>query len=485
MNENVDPARVEAKPQSPRPSTPSPVAPNDAPTSPPGAPTPPRSRRLAKWLIVLAIAVACVFAWQHFEDIAPTPDVAPKGSRGAAATTTQTIRDAEATKGDIPLYVDALGTVTSLATVTVRTQIAGTLQQIGFEDGQIVKAGDFLAQIDSRPYQATLAQAQGQLAKDTALHAQAQADLARFVTLGEQDSIATQQIDDQKFLVAQDLAGMASDQAQIDAANLNIAYCRIVAPISGRIGLRQVDQGNYVQVTDANGIVVITQIQPISVIFSVAEDNLPQIAARMKSGAALPVTVFDRANVKQLATGSLTTTDNQIDTTTGTFKLRASFANDDGGLFPNQFVNTRLLVDTLSGAVVVPNAAIQLGPNGNFVYVVKDDNTVTVRAVKIGPADSGRTAITTGLAVGEKVVIDGADRLREGAKVTVRNAPAAAAKPASSGAASPAPAQSGEDATPADSSQPDQAGQHQHKHRQNQDSGAAPSGGSPAASPPP
>ncbi len=390
----------------------------------------------------------------------------------------QTIRDAEAVKGDIPLYVDALGTVTSLATVTVRTQIAGNLQQIGFEEGQIVKAGDFLAQIDARPYQATLAQAQAQLAKDTSLHAQAQADLARFVTLGKQDSIATQQVDDQKFLVAQDLAAMASDQAQIDAANLNIAYCRIVAPISGRIGLRQVDQGNYVQVSDTNGIVVITQIQPISVIFSTPEDNLPQIADRMKGGASLPVTIFDRANAKQLATGSLTTTDNQIDTTTGTFKLRASFANEDGALFPNQFVNVRLLVDTLSGAVVVPTAAVQLGPNGNFAYVVKDDDTVTVRQIKIGPADSGRTAITSGLAVGEKVVIDGADRLREGAKVTVRNTPAAAAAPASPNAASPAPA-SGTDAKPVDPSQPDQAGQHQHKRRQNQDQG-----GAPAASPP-
>jgi membrane fusion protein, multidrug efflux system len=463
MNENVDPARVEAAPQTP--------------LKPTERPSPPKSRRLARGLFVLAIAVAAYFAWQHFDDIAPTPDVAPRGGRAGGAAP-QTIRDAEAVKGDIPLYIDALGTVTSLATVTVRTQIAGTLQQIGFQEGQIVKAGDFLAQIDARPYQATLAQAQAQLAKDTSLHAQAQADLARFVTLGKQDSIATQQVDDQKFLVAQDLAAMASDQAQIDAANLNIAYCRIVAPVSGRIGLRQVDQGNYVQVTDANGIVVITQISPISVIFSTPEDNLPQIAARMKSGATLPVTVFDRANAKQLAIGSLTTTDNQIDTTTGTFKLRASFANEDGVLFPNQFVNVRLLVDTLAGAVLVPTAAVQLGPNGNFAYVVKDDESVTVRAIKIGPADSSRTAVTTGLAVGERVVIDGADRLREGAKVTVRNSPTAgAAKPSGE---SPAPGANGQGAPPADSSQPDQSGQRQHRHRRNQDQGEAP-----AASPPP
>ena len=416
---------------------------------------------------MLVLAVACFFAWQHFEDIAPTPEGAQGRPIGRAASADD--QDAEAVKGDIPITIDALGTVTSLATVTVRTQIAGNLQQVGFVEGQIVKAGDFLAQIDARPYQATLAhQFQGQLAKDTALHAQAEADYARYQMLGKQDSIATQQIEDQRFLVAQTKASMAIDQAQIDAANLNIAYCRIVAPISGRIGLRQIDQGNYVQVTDANGLVVITQLQPISVIFSTPEDNLPQISARMKGGATLPVTVLDRANIKQLATGSLTTTDNQIDTTTGTFKLRATFANDDGALFPNQFVNVRLLVDTLAGAVLAPNAAVQLGPNGNFVYVVKDDNTVTVRKITIGPADATNTSIATGLAVGEHVVIDGADRLREGAKVVVRNGPAAAA--------------SAPNGTPhaSDAASPDQAGQRQHKHRQNQDST-----GAPASSPPP
>ena len=470
MNENVDPARVEAERQ---PLSPPMVAPAQ-PAPPP--PTAPKSRRLAKWLFASALAVACLFAWQHFEDIAPSPDATPRPGR-ASGPPPQTIRDAAAAKGDIPLIVNALGVVTSLATVTVRTQIAGNLQQIGFEEGQIVKAGDFLAQIDPRPYQATLAQAQGQFAKDTALHAQAEADLARYETLGKQNSIALQQVDDQKFLVAQDAAAMASDQAQIDAAILNINYCRIAAPISGRVGLRQVDQGNYVQVTDANGIVVITQIQPISVIFAVPEDNLPQIAARLQSGATLPVTVFDRANVKQLATGSLTTFDNQIDTTTGTFKLRATFANEDGALFPNQFVNARLLVDTLSAAVVVPNAAVQLGPKGNFAYVVKDDDTVTVRNITIGPADAGHTAISSGLEVGEKVVIDGADRLREGAAVAVRNGPVAAAPPGPD-EGSPAPGASGQGPQAADSSAPDQGGQRAHKRRGGQDQAA------PAASPP-
>ncbi len=457
MNENVDPARVETKRQ--------PLAPPAIAPPQPAPPTPRRSRRLARWLVAAALAVASLFAWQHFEDIAPTPDATRAGGT-AGGSPGQTIRDAVAVKGDIPLVVDALGVVTSLATVTVRTQIAGNLQQIGFTEGQIVKAGDFLAQIDPRPYEAALAQAQGHLAKDTALHAQAESDLARYETLGKQNSIALQQVEDQKFLVAQDLAAMQTDQAQIDAANLNINYCRIVAPVGGRVGLRQVDEGNYAQVTDPNGIVVITQIQPISVIFVVPEDNLQQIAARMKDGATLPVTVFDRANVKQLATGTLTTFDNQIDTTTGTFKLRATFANDDGALFPNQFVNARLLVDTLSGAVVVPNAAVQLGPNGNFAYVVKDDDTVTVRPIKIGPADSGRTAILSGLQVGEKVVIDGADRLREGAKVAVRNSPAsAAASSTGQGAQGGAPA--------VDAAGADQGGQRPHRHRASQD-GAAP-----------
>jgi len=471
MNENVDPARVEAK-QQPLPS------PMVSPSRPaPAPPTPPKSRRLAKWLFALALAVACLFAWQHFEDIAPTPDATP-GSGRASGPPPQTIRDAVAAKGDIPLFVNALGVVTSLATVTVRTQIAGNLQEIGFQEGQLVKAGDFLAQIDARPYQATLAQAQGQLAKDTALHAQAEADLARYETLSKQNSIALQQVEDQRFLVAQDNAAMASDQAQIDAAALNINYCRIVAPIGGRVGLRQVDQGNYVQVTDPNGIVVITQIQPISVIFVVPEDNLPQIAARLTSGATLPVTVFDRANVKQLAMGTLTTFDNQIDTTTGTFKLRATFANEDGALFPNQFVNARLLVDTLSGAVVVPNAAVQLGPNGNFAYVVKDDDTVTVRNIKIGPADAGRTAILSGLEVGEKVVIDGADRLREGAKVAVRNSPGPVAARPGPDEANASPGASGQGAQAADPSGPDQGGERPHKRRRGEDPTA------PAASPP-
>ena len=395
----------------------------------------PRGRRLRRWLIAAALGVGVLLAWQYYENIAPGTVDAQKPAPPAGAAP-QTVRDAPATEGDIPVIINALGTVTPIATITVRTQIAGKLQEVAFKEGQLVKSGDFLAQIDSRPYQATLAQAQGQLAKDTALLAQAQSDLARYQTLVKQDSIARQQVDDQGFLVQQDKAAMATDQAQIDAANLNINYTHVTAPISGRVGFRLVDQGNYVQPSDANGLVVITQLQPITVFFSIPEDSLRLVATRLNSGARLPAAVFDRNNVHQLAGGELTTIDNQVDTTTGTVKLRATFANDDFALFPNQFVNVRLLADTLSGAVVAPNAAIQLGSIGNFVYVVRDDNSVSVRKVTIGVADAQSTAVLTGLSVGEKVVIDGVDRLREGAKVSVRNAPdanapAAAAAPAS------------------------------------------------------
>ena len=435
MNETVNPEKVEV--------------------AEPTRPVAPKTHRLGKAALAVALAAAVVVAWQYVENIGPStvdatrPAVAP----GPPA---QTIRAAAAVAGDMPITIDALGAVTPFATVTVKTQIAGKLMEVGFQEGQLVKAGDFLAQIDPRPYEAALAQAQGQLAKDMSLHEQAQADLARYETLVKQDSIARQQVEDQTFLVAQDAAAMATDQAQIDTAKLNIAYCHIVSPVSGRVGLRLVDPGNYLQPSDTTGIVVIAQIDPISVVFSTPEDNLPQITARLHSGATLPVTVFDRSNVKQLATGTLTTFDNEVDPTTGTFKLRATFANPDGVLFPNQFVNVRLLVDTLSGAVLAPNAAIQLGASGSFVYVVNADSTVAVRNVTTGAADAKNTTIVSGLAVGENVVIDGVDRLRDGAKVSVRNGAGAASS-------NQAPANPG-------------TGEGQHRHRR-QDQGA---GGAPA-----
>jgi multidrug efflux system membrane fusion protein len=374
----------------------------------------PPARRGRAWLTLLLLLVAGAGVWKYAQERGG-------GERGARPASPQAVRTAFAATGDIPIVLNQLGTVNSLATVTVRTQIAGQLQQIGFTEGEIVKAGDFLAQVDARPYQVALEQAQGQLAKDQALLSQAQSDLARFQILNKQDSISKQQVDDQQFLVHQDQGAVATDQAQIDSAKLNIAYCRIVSPVTGRVGLRQVDQGNYVQVSDPNGIVVVTEIEPISVIFTIAEDEIPAVMKRLKAGATLPVTIFDRSNTVQLSTGTLATMDNQVDTTTGTVKLRASFANKDDMLFPNQFVNARLLVDTESGVVVVPNAAIQQGAPGTFVYVVKDNTTVSVQLVKTGPSDGGLTAIRSGLSAGDEVVIDGTDRLRDGVSVAVQN----------------------------------------------------------------
>ena len=333
----------------------------------------------------------------------------------------------------MPLTIDALGTVTPFETVTIRTQIAGTLQNVGFTEGQTVKAGDFIAQIDPRPYEAALAQAQGQLAKDQALLGQAQGDLARFQQLAKQDSIALQQVADQIALVAQDKAAIAADQAMVKTAELNVAYTHIVSPVTGRVGLRLVDPGNYLQPSDSTGIVVITQIDPISVVFTTPESNLPRIAARLNSGVKLPVTVLDRDNVHALATGTLTTFDSQIDVTTGTIRMRSTFDNPNGVLFPNQFVNVRLLVDTMTGATLAPNPAIQLGASGNFVYLLNDNSTVSKRDVVIGPTDGKHTVITSGLKVGDKVVIDGVDRLRDGVKVKVVDNPATAGAAAGAG----------------------------------------------------
>ena len=394
----------------------------------PGAVKRHRGRNIA--LIVAALVILGVVVWRWHPWGSPGGASGAAGARSASggragrggagmANMPQPVHVASATQGEMPVVLTALGTVTPLATVTVLPQLSGVLQDVYFKEGQMVKKGDVLAQIDPRPYQISLQNAQGTLVRDEALLQTARLDLKRYQTLLAQDSIASQQVDTQASLVRQYEGTVKSDQANIDSFKLDLVYARITAPVSGRVGLRQVDPGNYVTSSLSTGIVVITQLQPISVIFTTSEDNLQQIIQHTQNGEQLSATAYDRANTTPLEVGSLKTMDNQIDTTTGTVRLRALFQNNDSRLFPNQFVNTRLLVDTIKNAVIVPTTAVLNGSMGQFVYVVKDDNTVTVRPVKIGPVDGERTSIQSGLQVGERVVTDGSDRLREGAKITI------------------------------------------------------------------
>src|ERR1700751_5703445 len=376
----------------------------------------PSRRSRLRWLfwVLLALAIIGAAVWDF-----PRPSTQPTTSGRNQTGAPVPVGVVPVAKGDMPVILNQLGTVTPLATVTVKTQLSGYLTEVGFQEGQMVKKGDFLAQIDPRPYQVALEQAEAQLAKDQASLTNAELDLKRYNTLVAQNSIATQTRDTQVATVGQDRAQVKLDQAQIDTQKLNLTYCHIISPVTGRVGLRQVDAGNYVQTSDPNGIVVVTQLQPISVIFTVPEDNLPDVFKRWHAGAVLPVTAYDRSGTVELDKGTLNTIDNQIDTTTGTVKLRAMFNNEKWILFPNQFVNVQLVVDTLHDVDIVPSAAIQRGAPGTFVYLVKPDHTVAVQKVKLGPNDGQRIAILSGLQPGESVVIDGADRLRDGAKVTI------------------------------------------------------------------
>ena len=380
------------------------------------------SEPYSKLRIGLGVAIAVGLVLAAYEIVHTVRAPQPTSSRSATGGL-QSVGAATVAPGNIRVIVNALGTVTPLATVTVQTQISGQLTDVGFTEGQLVNKGDFLAQIDARPYEIAKAQAEGQLAHDQGLLAQAQTDLKRYQGLVAQNSIARQQADDQEYLVQQYQGTVKLDQAQVDAQALNIAYCHIVSPVTGRIGLRLVDPGNYVQTSSSSSIAVVTQLQPITVIFSVPEDDLPDIMPQYDAGTALQVTAFDRANVKQLATGKVSAVDSQIDTTTGTVKIRAQFDNSDGALFPNQFVNAQLLVRTLTNVVTAPTVAIQRGsPNGqqgSYVYVVNADSSVSVRPITIGPTDGSMTAVNTGLSAGDHVVIDGADRLRDGLHVSV------------------------------------------------------------------
>ncbi|MBZ5793510.1 MdtA/MuxA family multidrug efflux RND transporter periplasmic adaptor subunit [Burkholderia contaminans] len=407
------------------------------PTPPSKDPASPAARRPRRTLMAGALAVVVIggLLWWHPWNRTPAAGSAATGAGASAASgagghrgrggpaamanVPQPVQVATATQGEMPIVLSALGTVTPLANVTVKTQLSGYLQSVSFQEGQIVKKGDVLAQIDPRPYQVSLENAEGTHARDSALLATARLDLKRYQTLLSQDSIASQTVDTQASLVKQYEGAVKTDQAAIDSAKLNLTYARITAPVTGRVGLRQVDPGNYVTPGDSNGLVVITQLQPMSVIFTTSEDNLPQILKQVNAGQTLSVTAYNRNNTVPLETGSLATLDNQIDTSTGTVKLRANFDNKAGMLFPNQFVNTRLLVDVLRNATIVPTSAVLTGSIGQFVYVVKPDNTVTVRKVTIGPVDGERTSIASGVSLGERVVTDGSDRLREGAKISI------------------------------------------------------------------
>ncbi len=374
-----------------------------------------KSRR-GRWIFLILVILLVAFIWYRHSGSGPRKMGMAPQSVGVAKVVT----------GQMPVTLTELGTVTPTATVTVLPQLSGYLTQVAFTEGQMVQAGQVLAQIDPRPYQIDLEQYQGQLAKDQATLAQARSDLARYQTLARQDSISTQQVADQEFLAAQDAAAIKIDQANIDTANLDLAYCRITSPVTGRVGLRLVDPGNYVTSSSSTGIAVVTTVSPTTVIFSVAQTDLTPVLERMAAGAMLQATAYSQDDSTALETGTLSAVDNQVDTSTGMVKLRATFTNADGALFPNEFVNIHLLVNTLNDAVLVPSQAVQTGVPGTYVYVVDSDDTVGLQKVVVGPTDGTNTVITHGLKPGDVVVVDGVDRLSDGAKVTIAQIPGAA-----------------------------------------------------------
>lgn len=372
-----------------------------------------RNPRLS-WVVWAAVGLALValLVWAIY----PKPAVNNRFNNGP-----QPVGVAAAVSGPINITLNALGTVTPLATATATPQVGGLLMKLYFTEGQMVKAGDLLAQIDPRPYQAALDQAKGNLARDEANLANAKVDLSRYQALAAANAISEQQLATQAALVRSDGGIVETDQAAVESAQINLRYTSIVSPVTGRVGLHQVDVGNIVTANQAAGIVTVTELSPMSVVFTVPEDNIPQIMGRLSQGATLEADAWDRSQTNKLASGKLATVDNQVDPTTGTVKFRAMFDNTDLKLFPQQFVNIRLLVDTLQNQTVIPVAAIQRGASGTFVFIVNPDKTVAQRSVKLGVQDGDKVAILDGLKPGDTVVVDGADRLRDGSEVAIPN----------------------------------------------------------------
>jgi len=373
-----------------------------------GAGAPRKRRRRWPWILLILLIIIGIAVWRH-----------QGASHAAFAPAPQAVGVAKAISGSMPVTIEALGTVTPEATVTVLPQLSGYLTEVAFSEGQTVTQGQFLAQIDPRPYLVQLEEYTAQKARDAAILAQARSDLSRYVTLQSQNSISAQQVADQKFLVAQDAATVQIDQANMDTAKLDIGYCHITAPVGGLVGLRLVDPGNYVTSSSTTGIAVITTMQPMTVIFAVPQTELGSVLARLQGGATLTASAYSSDDTTKIADGTLTALSNQVDTSTGTVNLRATFANTNNALFPNEFVNIHLLVDTLQNAVLVPAPAVQTGAPGAYVYVVNPDETVSVQTVTTGVTDGTNTVITKGLSAGETVVTDGVDRLADGMKVTI------------------------------------------------------------------